>query len=507
MWTRVCQIIFVALCCRSVSAVAPDVVAIPAAPASRAEFRPLGGVGGYWTLDYATGEIAPGGLNLGTAAVYDNTATSAGSGYATTPGDPNNAVGDSMWMANDGLLDSLSFSIFNSDTSAGPLSRADVEINLYDAYDIVLGTIVLDDLTIDPDLNPGDVGFFTVENLQPESINLPYNCMYTLLFTDVQGGADSIGQALYDSPSVGESPNFFYQGPLDVSSGEHGVAFIDGVPVANFYFAISVENPAPLDILWDAGPPQTVSFFGNESWLGYTSGNFPECDQRWAVMPFRITAAGTVIKELQADWFISGGEADHVSFFIWNRTGLAAPSSPADVFLQGELGPVDAGGRDYRSAPFFQHFHTHDVNIAIPPGDYYLTIYGEGTFPGDPDPNNNALAWVSGSNYVPEELEQEFFWRSCNFPDPGFQEYAPDHIQPGAGMTDPDDRWNFAYMFRGIVCLGDFDGDGAVSAADLAQLLGSWGPCAGDCPADFNSDGEVDAFDLAQLLGAWGPCE
>ncbi len=54
-------------------------------------------------------------------------------------------------------------------------------------------------------------------------------------------------------------------------------------------------------------------------------------------------------------------------------------------------------------------------------------------------------------------------------------------------------------------CPADLDGDGAVGPADLAQLLGAWGPNPGH-PADLNGDGVVDAADLAQLLGAWGPC-
>ena len=54
-------------------------------------------------------------------------------------------------------------------------------------------------------------------------------------------------------------------------------------------------------------------------------------------------------------------------------------------------------------------------------------------------------------------------------------------------------------------CPADQDDDGIVSASDLAQLLGSWGPCPG-CPTDLNGDGVVEAFDLALLLGAWGPC-
>ncbi len=53
---------------------------------------------------------------------------------------------------------------------------------------------------------------------------------------------------------------------------------------------------------------------------------------------------------------------------------------------------------------------------------------------------------------------------------------------------------------------GDLDGDGDVDAADLALLLGSWGPCPaeGDCPADLDGNGAVGPFDLAILLGRWG---
>jgi hypothetical protein len=54
-------------------------------------------------------------------------------------------------------------------------------------------------------------------------------------------------------------------------------------------------------------------------------------------------------------------------------------------------------------------------------------------------------------------------------------------------------------------CPADMSGDGTVDAADLAELLGAWGPNPGH-PADFNGDGTVNAADLAQLLGAWGAC-
>jgi hypothetical protein len=50
------------------------------------------------------------------------------------------------------------------------------------------------------------------------------------------------------------------------------------------------------------------------------------------------------------------------------------------------------------------------------------------------------------------------------------------------------------------------DGDGDVDAADLAILLGAWGPCSdpGNCPADLDGDGDVDAADLGAFLGDWG---
>jgi hypothetical protein len=53
--------------------------------------------------------------------------------------------------------------------------------------------------------------------------------------------------------------------------------------------------------------------------------------------------------------------------------------------------------------------------------------------------------------------------------------------------------------------LADFNLDGVVGGADLAEVMVSWGPCPG-CAADINGDGEVDGFDLSYVLGYWGDC-
>ena len=57
----------------------------------------------------------------------------------------------------------------------------------------------------------------------------------------------------------------------------------------------------------------------------------------------------------------------------------------------------------------------------------------------------------------------------------------------------------------GPSCDPDFNGDMIVNVADLAQILGSWGPCPG-CPTDLNGDDVVDAFDLAILMDCFGNC-
>lgn len=81
-----------------------------------------------------------------------------------------------------------------------------------------------------------------------------------------------------------------------------------------------------------------------------------------------------------------------------------------------------------------------------------------------------------------------------------------DGMMSSSGVGDAS--FNFTIEFL-VICPVDLDGDGGVGPADLALLLGNWGPvdCAGaGCP-DFDGDGDVDAADLAVLLGNWGACE
>ncbi len=85
-----------------------------------------------------------------------------------------------------------------------------------------------------------------------------------------------------------------------------------------------------------------------------------------------------------------------------------------------------------------------------------------------------------------------------------------------AGQPDAGDLAGGGFTLRGGfwqpgcgACPTDVSGDGITSAADLAVLLGSWGPCAPGAACeclDDNGDGLISAADLAVLLGSWGPC-
>lgn len=56
-------------------------------------------------------------------------------------------------------------------------------------------------------------------------------------------------------------------------------------------------------------------------------------------------------------------------------------------------------------------------------------------------------------------------------------------------------------LLKGLGCLaGDFDRDGDVDAADLAELLANWG---GSGPTDLDGDGATSAPDLAVVLANW----
>jgi hypothetical protein len=54
-------------------------------------------------------------------------------------------------------------------------------------------------------------------------------------------------------------------------------------------------------------------------------------------------------------------------------------------------------------------------------------------------------------------------------------------------------------------CPADVNDDGVVNGADLAAVLGAWGPRRGALE-DIDGSGVVDGADLAAILSSWGAC-
>ncbi|MGC8783056.1 MAG: lectin-like domain-containing protein [Armatimonadota bacterium] len=219
-------------------------------------------------------------------------------------------------------------------------------------------------------------------------------------------------------------------------------------------------------VVWDTGAPKTVISNNQEVYLGYISGNYSATlPQRWSAIPFRIPPGGAVISQVDADWFVVDGyQGANVRYIIWRRTGLNRPVD-GDQVAQGVLGAYSAGVNDPRIPGGEDWLHRYsNLDIFLPGGDYYLTIYSDGIGAGNTT-GFSALAWLTGADLQPSEIEQDFMWRSRSFPNPGFEVYAPNSIQPKAGQ-DPKDRWNCAFVLygklaviRGNIALGDYGGD------------------------------------------------
>ena len=88
---------------------------------------------------------------------------------------------------------------------------------------------------------------------------------------------------------------------------------------------------------------------------------------------------------------------------------------------------------------------------------------------------------------------------------------APTVIYDGFPFPDPTvptaQIFTFALGNAENSCVGDFNFDGLVNAADLGTLLGAW-ELDRQCPNtyDLNADGNVNAEDLGILLFNWGLC-
>lgn len=468
--------------------------------------RKLAGHAGHYSYDFKTGRMVKGQAGVTDATlVYDNTINSSGFAFSGAIG---SEMGDDCQMIAGGKLTDLGISIYNSDLSAGPLNTCDMEVKFYDSSLVLIDSVVIPvDLSADP-LQPGFALTATIENLAAENITLPRAIFITQTYSNVTGGATDLGLAINNPTEVGWSQDGFYQ------DGTSNFWFRSDCtldePVANMAYAVSVEAPTGLSLVHTTGAPLAVCFNGAPSLLGFISGTLATSTERWSAIPFKVAAA-TTLKEVDVFWFgQAGSEADTVNYIIWKRTGLNKPTSNADKFSEGVLGPFDMfAGKGTGVEALSGSLFTYPMNVPIPAGDYYLTVYGAG---GPPD---NWIAWFTGGDKQDEALEltPSSMWRSANFPTPGFVQYTTPALSPILSQPDFDDSYNpcFALWAAGG-CKGDITGNGKTCQEDLGALLASYGLCEGQpgynplANLAPNSPGPqcIDQADLGALLADFG---
>lgn len=176
--------------------------------------------------------------------VYSNITTGPTAGYSKPAG---YQIGDNLLLTSGGILDSVSFSVFNGTTSLDFLRTADLTVDFWNysgtpgIYNKV-GTLIYNDYTLGLDV--GDyttLSFANISNTQ--SILLKNDILAVLTITDMTGGADTAGQLLYNPPTIGSSGDWFYQ---DSGTGFQWMWFGGQPPIANFYWQVGVnKEPIP----------------------------------------------------------------------------------------------------------------------------------------------------------------------------------------------------------------------------------------------------------------------
>lgn len=187
--------------------------------------------------------------------VYSNTTNSTG--YATTTS--GNEVGDDMALTAIGTLDTLTFSVWNSDfTALHNLLTADFEVNFYN-YSIDPNGIFVVGSHIGGFTDPGETlnllpGYGTgltfsglSTGLVPPIVFAQNTIIASLKITNLTGGSLTAGQFIMGAPTIGSSYTAFFK------NGTFGWWF-PSINAGNFLWEVGViPEPASMLLLGLAG--------------------------------------------------------------------------------------------------------------------------------------------------------------------------------------------------------------------------------------------------------------
>ena len=182
--------------------------------------------------------------------VYSNTTTSQAFNFVPALAARAKLQGDDLNMTGGGILDSLKFSVYNAGNAKVYL--ADLEVAFYNKFDNstdygYAGAWTKTHLFGGGGLMPGDLDLLSFENISlGQTITLTKDIVVMIRFNAIigVGGAIldnwSLGQALYDPPTVGSSENRFWYDGVWANFGTSTSS-----KVANFYWEIGVTSAEP----------------------------------------------------------------------------------------------------------------------------------------------------------------------------------------------------------------------------------------------------------------------
>lgn len=323
----------------------------------------------------------------------------------------------------------------------------------------------------------GGVGDVAAENIRTwlQSHYFTDNIQYVLLIGNPHPTQGEIPMKMTyprnnetELPEYKDSPTDFYYADLtgnwdldgDGYYGEWGDDFGTGGVDRNWEVLVGripcyPEPNSPTEqgkVLYDSGPPNRGNLEGDITYLGWTSGYMqPGYEQRWSAHPFTIPEGTWDITQINADYFI-GDDFDLLDYIIWQRNGQECPVQ-GDELIQGTIAsPVSRD--DPRLPQTDLYLHQIEVDFQLEGGDYYLTIYGRRS-----DGQPGSLAWLGNTengipllnpSSNPNPGVDAFFWRSAQFPNPGFAEYnLPKNTWDSLPGQEPNQLYTVCFTIFG----------------------------------------------------------
>ena len=327
---------------------------------------------------------------------------------------------------------------------------------------------------------------------------------------------------------------------------------------ADLAFCLNLELTVPscgLRTLFNPGPEQPVLANGSSSFLGWTSGRLchPNCaddnfPQRRTAQAFTLPSpeqgsGGWRVRQIFVDGFTpADSTTEELNFEIFARKGLDRPQ-PGDSVAAGAVA-FPQFSLDHPQGGFQGSLHGMSVDLTLPPGDYWLTVWASNDdelpavfswFTNAPDGINNTCPVAdcvgsapcpvdAGSGCDPDDCAITsgipILWRACHWPPLpdgfGFGSItlpALIDVDPVNDPTpDPADLLNTTFMIRGTPAqpvqpcpLDCADGNGTVDIVDFLALLAQWGQIGAPCDLGLGAPG-VGIEEFLDLLANWGPC-